>query len=80
MKAVGIIRKLDNLGRLTIPSELRKSFNLEEFTPMEIFADDKGIFVKKYEKTCTFCGGEEDIILHRNKHICRNCIESLKNK
>ena len=78
MKPIGIIRKLDDLGRITIPMELRKNFNLKKFTPMEILADKEGITIRKYEPCCTFCGNEKDIRLYKNKFVCQKCIQNLK--
>ena len=73
MKATGIIRKLDKLGRIVLPRELRNGFAMEPGTPVEIFVADNGIFLQKYETTCTFCGFEDDLICYRGKWICQSC-------
>ena len=62
MKSTGIIRKVDELGRIVIPMELRKSMDIKEKDPLEIFTDQGSIVLKKYSNTCVFCGEGEDII------------------
>ena len=79
MKSTGIIRNTDNLGRIVLPKELRKSFGIGTDTPLEIFTDNGAIVLKKYSNTCVFCGEGEDIIEFGGKHICPACFEKIKN-
>ncbi len=79
MKSTGIIRKVDELGRIVIPMELRKSMDIKEKDPLEIFTDQGSIVLKKYSNTCVFCGEGEDIISFEGKHICPACLEKIKN-
>ena len=67
MKATGIVRKVDDLGRIVLPIELRRTLHIDI------------IILKKYEPACIFCGSAVDVINHNGKNICRNCIEDLKN-
>lgn len=79
MKATGIVRKVDELGRIVIPIELRRNLGIEIKDPMEIFVDDDCIVLRKYEPTCIFCGSDYEVVNHQGKNICKNCIEELKN-
>ena len=80
MKATGIIRNIDTLGRVVLPIELRKVFGLKPGSPMEIFVTDNGIFLQKYESACTFCGTCVDLIPHHNKWICKKCKDEILKK
>ena len=77
MKATGIVRNVDQLGRVVLPMELRKVFGLEPGTPVEIFVTDNGIFLQKYESACTFCGACIDLTPHQNKWICAKCRDEI---
>lgn len=77
MKSTGIIRKLDELGRVVIPIELRTKFNLSEKDPLEIYVDGPSIILKKYESNCIFCGKVENLKEFKDKQICPNCLSKL---
>lgn len=77
MKSTGIIRKLDELGRVVIPIELRNKFNLSEKDPIEIYVDGTNIILKKYESNCIFCGKSENLKEYKDKQICSNCLKKL---
>ena len=78
MKSTGIVRRLDELGRITLPIELRRNFDVNERDPLEIFVDDDKIILKKYEPACIFCGDARDVVNYKGKNICKNCMEELK--
>ncbi len=78
MKSTGIVRKVDELGRIVIPKELRKTFNIGEKDALEIFVDGGKIILKKYEPACIFCGQARDNINYKGKNICPDCVEQLK--
>lgn len=78
MKSTGIVRKLDELGRVVLPIELRRTFGLEEKDPVEIFIDDEYIMLKKYQPACIFCGQAKNVTQHKGKNICEKCLEELK--
>lgn len=78
MKATGIVRPIDSLGRVVIPKELRKVFKLKEKDSMEIFVDDDMIVLKKYEPACVFCGETENVISYEDRTVCVKCIEHMK--
>ena len=77
MKATGIVRKVDELGRIVLPIELRRTLNIHHEDPIEIFVDGEYIMLKKYEPACIFCGSEKDLVEHGDYNVCRACIESL---
>ena len=79
MKSTGIVRKLDELGRVVLPMELRRTLNINEKDPLEIYVDGNLILLKKYEPACIFCGEANDIISHKGKNICMNCLRDIKN-
>ena len=78
MKATGIVRKLDQLGRIVIPKELRNTFDLEEDDPIEIFVEGNDIILRKYQPACIFCGEATDIIQFEGKNVCKKCAKKLK--
>ena len=77
MKSTGIVRKLDELGRVVIPIELRNKFNLSEKDPLEIYVDGSSIILKKYEVNCIFCGKSENLKEFKDKQICSTCLSKL---
>lgn len=77
MKPTGIIRQLDSMGRIVLPSDLRKKLELEERDSVEFFADDGMIILRKYQPTCVFCGGAERLFSFKGKNVCGVCAEKL---
>ena len=77
MKATGIIRTVDELGRVVIPIEIRNQFNIVEKDPIEIYVDDSSIILKKYEPNCVFCGNTNDLIEYKGKLVCEKCSKEL---
>ena len=79
MKATGIVRKVDELGRIVLPIELRRSLDIEIKDPVEIYVDGDYILLKKYEPACVFCGNAKNIHRIKEKNVCENCIKEMKN-
>lgn len=79
MKATGIVRKVDELGRIVIPIELRRTLDIAEKDALEIYVNEDTIILKKYEPACIFCGKIKNVTTYRGKNICENCMEELKN-
>lgn len=77
MKSTGIVRRTDELGRIVIPIELRRKFNIEEKDGMEIFVDRDCIILRKYEPSCVFCGSAVDVTRFRDKAVCKDCVENM---
>ena len=78
MKATGIVRPVDPLGRVVIPVELRRTLNIKTDDSLEVFVDGDYIMLKKYEPACIFCGNAKDVENIHGKNVCRNCLEELK--
>ena len=79
MKATGIVRKVDELGRIVLPMELRRTLGINKEDAIEIFVDSDMIVLRKYEPACIFCGSAVEVSNIRGKNICRACLNDLKN-
>ena len=77
MKSVGIVRKVDELGRIVIPVELRRKFGIDTGDSMVIYTEDNSIVLKKYEPSCIFCGDAKNIFQFGGKNICPNCAKAM---
>lgn len=78
IKSTGITRKVDELGRVVIPIELRRTLVIDEADPLEIYVDDEKIILKKYEPGCMFCGNADGLKNINGKNICISCLKELK--
>ncbi len=77
MKSTGIVRKVDELGRVVIPIELRRTLDIDRRDSLEIFVDGDTIVLRKYEPGCVFCGSTEDTRQHLDKVVCSRCLKSM---
>ena len=77
MKSTGIVRRVDDLGRIVIPMEIRKIFDIEPRDSLEIFTDGNNIVLRKYEPQCIFCGQAGDTRTLKNRNICQDCLNEL---
>lgn len=77
MKSSGIVRKLDPLGRIVIPKEIRKVLGINDGDSMEIIKVDNEVVVRKYSKGCIFCGSDQSISEFRDVLVCKQCKNSL---
>ncbi len=77
IKSTGIVRKVDELGRVVIPIELRRTLGIDEKDALEIYVDHEKIILKKYEPACVFCGNAEEINHYRGKNVCRHCATAM---
>lgn len=80
MKATGIVRKVDELGRIVLPIELRRTLDIAERDPLEIYVDGSSIILTKYQPACVFCGDSTDISTYKGKNICAACLKELARK
>lgn len=78
MKATGIVRRVDQLGRLVMPIELRRTLGIGIADPIEMFVDGENIILKKYQASCTFCDSTADIGEYKGKNICKNCMQEIR--
>ena len=80
MKSTGVVRRVDELGRIVIPIELRRTLDIAEKDALEIYVDGEQIILKKYEPACIFCGAARDVTNYNGKTICQKCFEEMKNR
>ena len=78
MKSTGMVRKVDELGRIVLPAEIRQSMDINVRDALEIFTDEGRIILQKYQPACIFCNNADNVIYFNNKRICRECLEQLK--
>ncbi len=78
MKATGMVRKVDNLGRIVLPIELRRNLDIDLKDPLEIYVDGDTIILKKYEPACIFCGNAKNVKDIHGKIICQDCVATIQ--
>lgn len=78
MKSTGIVRRIDELGRIVLPIELRRTFDIGEKDALEIYVDQDAIILKKFSRSCVFCSNASDVVEFKGKTICIECLTSLK--
>ncbi len=77
MKSTGIVRKVDELGRVVLPKELRNTLHIAQKDPLEIYVEGDTIILKKYEPACIFCGNAGDVVNFKDKKVCKDCIAEM---
>ena len=77
MKSTGIVRKVDNLGRIVLPVELRRTLDIDIHSDVEIYVEGDQVILKKYVPDCIFCGSRENVTLFEDKYICKECREKI---
>lgn len=80
MKSTGVVRRVDELGRIVIPMELRRTLNIGEKDPLEIFVAEDMIILKKYTPGCIFCGSVENAQQYKDKKVCQDCWREMQGK
>ena len=78
MKSTGIVRKVDELGRIVLPSEMRRTLDIAEKDALEIYVDGESIILSKYQPACVFCENAKNVIAFKGKNICPDCLARLK--
>lgn len=78
MKSTGIVRKVDELGRIVLPIEMRRTLNIEEKDSLEIYVEDDNVILRKYQATCIFCESTKNLINFNNKNLCPDCLKKIK--
>jgi transcriptional pleiotropic regulator of transition state genes len=78
MKSTGIVRKVDELGRIVLPIELRRTLDIAERDSLEIYVEGSTIILKKYEPACIFCNDAKDVVNYKGRNLCRTCLEEMK--
>ena len=80
MKSTGIVRKVDELGRIVLPIELRRTLDIAERDSLEIFVDGASIVLRKYQPSCVFCDSAKNVVSFKGKNVCPNCLKDLREK
>ena len=80
MKSTGIVRKVDELGRIVLPIEMRRTLDIAEKDALEIYVDGDNIILRKYQPTCIFCDNAKGVISFKGKNVCPDCISKLRAK
>jgi transcriptional pleiotropic regulator of transition state genes len=78
MKSTGVVRKVDELGRIVLPISIRQIMDINEKDSLEIFTDDNKIILQKYQPSCIFCNNADDIVFFNGKRVCENCLKKIK--
>ena len=77
MKSTGIIRKVDDLGRIVLPIALRRTLDIAERDELEIFMENDRIILQKFEPACVFCGSDRGLVSYKGKNICQECVRKI---
>lgn len=78
MKSTGMVRKVDELGRIVLPIEMRRTLDIAEKDSLEIYVEGSSVILKKYRPSCIFCDSSKDISLFKGKNVCPKCVKELK--
>ncbi len=79
MKSTGVVRKIDDLGRIVLPIELRRVLDIDKDSSLEIYVDNENIILKKYQPACIFCSSTNGILQHENRNVCEDCRKAISN-
>ena len=77
MKSTGIVRKVDELGRIVLPIEMRRTLDIAEKDALEIYVEGNAVILKKYKPSCIFCDSNKDIVQFKGKNVCPKCLRDL---
>ncbi len=78
MKSLGMVRKIDELGRIVLPIEVRRAMEINPGDGVEIFVEKNRVVLQKYEPSCIFCGEADNNIVFGQRKICSECLAKLK--
>lgn len=78
MKSTGMVRRVDELGRIVLPAEIRQSMGIQVKDTLEIFTENDRIVLQKYHPSCIFCDNVDNVVQFNQKLICTECLEKIK--
>ena len=78
MKSTGIVRNIDELGRVVVPKEIRTKMGIANTDPVEIYVEGDKIILTKYTPVCHFCGSDNSVVDYKGKKICQSCINEIR--
>lgn len=79
MKATGFIKKIDEMGRIVVPKDIRKALGVSNLDYVQFYLDENGVVLRKYNNCCFLCSSCENVVPYKERFICENCIAELKN-
>ena len=77
MKSTGVVRKIDELGRIVLPSEIRKVFAIHEGDELDISVEGERVILEKRQDLCLFCGAESPSVLFKGRRVCESCVREM---
>lgn len=80
MKSTGIVRKVDELGRIVLPIEMRRTLDIAEKDTLEVYVEGDSIILRKYQDACVFCDSVRDLVNFKGRCVCQDCIAMLSKK
>ena len=80
MKSTGIVRKVDELGRIVLPIEMRRTLDIAEKDTLEVYVEGENIILRKYQDACVFCDSVRDLVNYKGRCVCPECIAALSRK
>ncbi len=78
MKSTGIVRKVDELGRIVLPIEMRRTLDIAEKDALEIYVEGSSVILKKYKPSCIFCDSAKDVTHFKGKNVCPKCLRDMR--
>ena len=78
MKSTGIVRRVDELGRIVLPIEMRRTLDISEKDSLEIYVDGESVILKKYHPSCIFCNNADELTSFKGRNVCRKCLQGMK--
>ncbi|MGU3472351.1 AbrB/MazE/SpoVT family DNA-binding domain-containing protein [Paenibacillus sp. D51F] len=78
MKPAGVVRKVDQLGRIVLPKSLRKRYQMNEGDPVEILVQGDQIILERYRPRCVFCGSMEQVADFKERYLCSECMSQMQ--
>ena len=78
MKSTGIVRKVDELGRIVLPIEMRRTLDIAEKDPVEIYVEGDCVILRKYQASCVFCSSVREVTAFKGRSVCASCLSKLK--
>jgi transcriptional pleiotropic regulator of transition state genes len=78
MKPIGVVRKVDQLGRIVLPKSLRKRYQMNEGDPVEILVQGDHIILERYKPKCIFCMSSEKVVEYKDRYVCLSCMNEMQ--
>jgi AbrB family transcriptional regulator, transcriptional pleiotropic regulator of transition state genes len=79
LKSTGVVRKIDELGRVVLPSEIRRVFGIHEGDELDISVEGERVILEKRRDVCLFCGAESPALLFKDRRVCEPCVREMGN-